>query len=402
MAEKGYVRVNLTEQPDIVIINTCTVTAAASKKCRQAINRIHHIAPQARIIATGCYAQLQPDELSAIPGITLIVGNKDKSDVDKWLNEIGVNKTRVTAIADVDEFTPAYSSGQRTRSFLKIQDGCDYFCAYCTVPHARGPSRSPHITDILKQAEIIVISGVKEIVLTGVNIGDFGRKNGQNLHQLLCELENIPGLGRLRISSIEPNLLNDEIIRQVAGSHVIAPHFHIPLQNGTDKLLSLMKRRYDTSLFLRKTEYIHQLIPQACIAADLIVGVPGETDTDFEQTLLLIENSEISYLHLFPYSERKNTLAAGMKGKVDEKTKKQRMDILTAVSERKWKQFCHAAIGQKHKVLFESSLKQGKMYGLTGNYVKFVTGFDAGLINQFREVVIEHFTPEGDASGLIL
>ncbi len=289
LEKEGYLRVQLTQNPDLVVVNTCTVTSLASKKSRQAIHRIHKIAPNAKIVAVGCYAQLKPEDLAQMEEVTLVLGTSGKFDISKYLDKDAEDSSKKTFIIPAEKdtlFAPAFSLGDRTRSFLKIQDGCDYFCAYCTVPFARGRSRSNSIANILEQATQIVKAGVKEIILSGVNIGDFGKNTGETLLELLKGLELVSGLERIRISSIEPNLLHDDIIEWVAGSKIIAPHFHIPLQCGSNELLTAMRRRYSTSLFSQKVQKIKECMPHACVAADVIVGVPGETGNIFENSIL--------------------------------------------------------------------------------------------------------------------
>lgn len=401
----GYLRVQLTQNPDLVVVNTCTVTSLASKKSRQAIHRIHKIAPAAKIVAVGCYAQLKPEDLAEMEEVSLVLGTTGKFSILKYLDKDVEGQVKKSFIIPAEQdkmFSPAFSLGDRTRSFLKIQDGCDYFCAYCTVPFARGRSRSDSITNIISEATQIVRAGVKEIILSGVNIGDFGKNTGETLLNLLKELEQVPGIERLRISSIEPNLLHDEIIEWVAGSKIIAPHFHIPLQCGSDELLSAMRRRYSTMVFSQKVQKIKECMPQACVAADVIVGVPGETSAIFENSIHFLQSLDISYLHVFSYSERENTAAAKMNGKVDEKEKKERSERLHQLSQKKMDLFKQQNMGLSHKVLFESVNDGGKMHGWTENYICFEAPFHTEWVNVIKNVVIESYSPDGNAQGRIL
>ena len=368
---QGYEKVSFDKEADIYVINTCSVTQVADKKCRQVIKKV--IGNGAKVIVMGCYSQLKPEEISAIEGVDLVLGTKEKFNavehVENLLN--GIN-TKILSheIGCIDGFDASYSITDRTRAFLKIQDGCDYYCSYCTVPLARGKSRNESITDTVEKAKTIAAKGIKEIVLTGVNVGDFGKSTNENFFELLKELDKIAVVERYRISSIEPNLLTDEIIDFIYHSEKFAPHFHIPLQSGCNKILALMKRRYKRDMFVRRVERIKELIPNACIGADVIVGFPDETNEDFSETLEFINNLRLSYLHVFPFSERPNTPAVSLRNKISPVLKDQRSKLLINISEQKRKQFYHENIGKMEKVIFESRVLNGKMLGFTGNYIK--------------------------------
>ena len=327
----GYLRVEDEEPSDIFVINTCTVTELANKKSKQAIRKVINHNPKAIIVAVGCYTQLKPEEVARIDGIDLILGSDNKNAVVEEVEKITTKGTAnlvINKLSKETPFVPSYSFGDRTRSFLKVQDGCDYYCSYCAIPNARGRSRNNSIELTVEKATEIVSKGVKEIILTGVNIGDFGKSTDETFFDLIKALEELPGLERLRISSIEPNLLTDEILERVSHSKVVVPHFHIPLQCGTNRLLQLMKRRYTTSLYQKKIETIKRLMSDACIAADVIVGIPGETEEEFEQTVQFIRSIDVSYLHIFTYSERENTLAVKMDQQVPVEIRKKRSKAL--------------------------------------------------------------------------
>lgn len=377
----GYQRVHENQTADVFIINTCTVTELANKKSRQAIHKIINRNPQTIVIAVGCYTQLKPNEVAAIKGVDYIFGSDNKMEVLKLINNLQKQTKPIVSVGkESNIFEPIFSFGDRTRSFFKVQDGCDYFCAYCTIPHARGRSRSNTVARTTEIAQNAVNKGVKEIVLTGVNIGDFGKNNNENFYQLLVELEKIDGLKRLRISSIEPNLLTDQIIEHVANSTVIMPHFHIPLQCGTDRLLSLMRRRYTTDFYKSRIEKIKNLMPDACIAADVIVGVPTETETDFNTICEFIQSLPLSYLHVFPYSERANTLAVKME-MVPNEIRKHRSQQLIAIGEQMTHKFLESQLGKNKPILFEADIHNGYMHGFTDNYIKVRTSVNQKLIN---------------------
>jgi len=389
-AEKGYSKVNFDEQADVYVINTCSVTDTADKKCRYIINKAVKTAPEATIIVNGCYAQLKGDEIAKIPGVDLVLGAENKFDFFDFLEKKhGKNKEaelHACEINDVKKYNSAYSLNDRTRSFLNVQDGCDYVCTYCTIPLARGKSRSNSVALSVKEAREIAEKGFKEIVLTGVNIGDFGHGTPENFLQLIQELDKIEAIERYRISSIEPNLLTDEILEFVSKSKKFVPHFHIPLQAGSNKILKLMKRRYNRELFQTKIECINQLIPNAFIGVDVIVGFPNETPEDFQETYDFLNSLNISFLHVFSFSVRKNTPAAEMENKVSASEIKRRSDILHALSNQKHTNFYERFIGKKAVVLFEQQKVKGKIQGFTENYLKVETEYKKELVNQIVEV----------------
>ena len=361
LAEQGIRKARAGEKADICVVNTCSVTELADKKCRQAIRRINKQHPGAFIVVTGCYAQLKPEEVSNIEGVDLVLGAEQKLDMINYLEDLKKKTSGGAIIAsqtkDIRTFSPSCSSDDRTRHFLKVQDGCDYFCSYCTIPFARGRSRNGTIESLVKQAEKVAAEGGKEIVLTGVNIGDFGKTTGETFLDLIRALDNVEGIERYRISSIEPNLITDEAIEFVANSQRFAPHFHIPLQSGSDDVLQLMKRRYDTALFRHKIEKIKSIIPHAFIGVDVIVGTRGETDVYFEDAQRFIESLDITQLHVFSYSERPGTQALKIEYAVDPKTKHKRSQLLMDISDQKLHAFYEAHIGQGATVLFEHTRK---------------------------------------------
>ncbi|HHU96337.1 MAG TPA: tRNA (N(6)-L-threonylcarbamoyladenosine(37)-C(2))-methylthiotransferase MtaB [Petrimonas sp.] len=387
----GVPRARRGQPADICVINTCTVTELADKKSRQMIRRAVHENPNAYVVVTGCYAQLKPDELAAIEGVDLVLGTEQKLDLIKHLgNHIKKEKTEsvVSKANQIRTFAYSISADDRTRYFLKVQDGCDYFCSYCTIPFARGRSRNGSIAKLLRQAEQVVEEGGKEIVLTGVNIGDFGRTTGEAFIDLIRELDRVEGVERYRISSIEPNLLSDEIIDFVASSRRFTPHFHIPLQAGSDAVLRLMGRRYDTALFRQKIERIKTVMPHAFIGVDVIVGVRGETDACFEEGRAFIESLDFSQLHVFTYSERPGTRALQVDHVVPHKTKQARSKVLLDLSARKLYAFYQSQEGSRREVLFEHTRRGRKMHGFTENYVRLHADFDLALINRVIEVEV--------------
>ncbi|MDD4745694.1 MAG: tRNA (N(6)-L-threonylcarbamoyladenosine(37)-C(2))-methylthiotransferase MtaB [Salinivirgaceae bacterium] len=366
--EAGYEKVDFNKKADVYVINTCSVTEVADKKCRNIIQKAIKQNSEAQIVVVGCYAQLKPEQIQNIDGVDIILSNRDKHKVVDFVEKKFVGSS-ICDYKDLDEFNSAWSIDDRTRSFLKIQDGCDYFCSYCTIPIARGLSRSDLIKNVIEEAKAIVSKGVKEIVLTGVNIGDFGRKQGESLYDLLVEMQNIEGLERLRISSIEPNLLENRIIDLAAKSSVLMPHFHIPLQCGTDKLLKLMRRRYTTSDFKARIRYIQKIIPQAFIAIDIIVGVPEESNDDFNKTISFLELLGLSELHIFTYSERPNTKALEM-AQVPKTIRKQRSQILHQKGVELSTKFAHQLESTVRPVLFEKGNNKKSISGFTDNYLK--------------------------------
>lgn len=397
LIEKGYEKTKEEKQADIYIINTCSVTDVADHKCRQAVAHLHRQNPDARIIVTGCYAQLKPDEIIKLPGVDLVLGINEKLDIDKYVEEIeSGNKNHIqhTETQDIKDFYPSRSYDDRTRCFLKVQDGCDYYCTYCTIPYARGKSRSGSIEDIIKETHKAVEEGAKEVVITGVNIGDFGRGHGVKFIDLIKELEKTDGIDRYRISSIEPNLLSDEIIEFVSKSDKFAPHFHIPLQSGSNDVLKLMGRRYKRELFQHKIELIKQMIPNAFIGVDVIVGTRGETPEFFEDSKNFIESLPISQLHVFSYSERAGTKALQIPYIVSADEKKRRSAELHEISERKIKDFYQSHQGQKATVLWENTNKNGYMFGFTENYIRVTTPYDKTLVNTFQAVELGEFSDD--------
>ena len=395
LADRGVRKVRTGEKADICVINTCSVTELADKKCRQAIRRIAKLHPGAFIVVTGCYAQLKPEEVAHIEGVDLVLGAEQKLDILEYLDQRDSleKKEREGAIVvskskDIRSFSPSCSADDRTRHFLKVQDGCDYFCSYCTIPFARGRSRNGTIASMVEQAREVARQGGKEIVLTGVNIGDFGKSTHETFIDLIRALDEVEGIVRYRISSIEPNLITDEAIDFVASSQRFAPHFHIPLQSGSDEVLRLMQRRYDTALFRHKIEKVKTVMPHAFIGVDVIVGTRGETDACFEDAYDFIESLDVSQLHVFSYSERPGTQALKIDYVVDPKTKHARSQRLLDLSDRKLRNFYEAHRGQWATVLFEHTRKEGKMYGFTENYIKVEIPYDERLVNETRRIVL--------------
>ena len=366
------------DEVDLCLINTCSVTDVADHKCRQAIHRLVRKYPHAFVVVTGCYAQLEPEEVSAIEGVDLVLGSNEKASLVDFLSNAWTGEAKTESLhrhftvktKEIKSFAPSCSRGNRTRFFLKVQDGCDYFCTYCTIPYARGFSRSPSIESLVEQAKNAAAEGGKEIVLTGVNIGDFGKNTGESFLDLVKALDGIDGIERYRISSLEPDLISDDLIHYCAGSRAFMPHFHIPLQSGSDEVLKMMHRRYDTQLFEQKIRLIKQLIPHAFIGVDVIVGMRGETAEHFEQTYRFLDSLDITQLHVFPYSERPGTAALKIEGRVDEKTKKQRSARLLALSEQKTHDFYQQYIGSRQLVLMEKAQRGRAMHGFTPNYIR--------------------------------
>ena len=385
--KRGYRHVEATSPADIYVINTCSVTEHADKKCRNIIRRLHKVNPAARIVVTGCYAQLKPQEIAALEGVYAVLGAKDKARTVAVAID-GPGGIYAAPRNDAKGFMGAYSSGERTRSFLKVQDGCDYFCTYCTVPLARGASRNISIAQLTSQARDIAASGIKEVVLTGVNTGDFGRSTGESFLDLLKALNEVEGIERYRISSIEPNLLTGEIVDWIASGTKFLPHFHIPLQSGCDKTLAAMHRRYDTQFFADKIAYIRSRMDNVFFGIDVIVGFPGETEEDFLETYHFLERIAPAFIHIFPYSRRAGTVAAAMKPQVQECVKTKRVQMLEELCERLHSEFCKANEGRTEQVLFESTDKGGKMFGYTRNYIKVERPYDSALIGQIAEVVL--------------
>ena len=402
MIEAGFAKVDISEPADVYIFNTCSVTELADKKCKQVIKKAIRQNPNAFIVVTGCFAQLKPETVSDIEGVDLVLGSNEKFDVLQYMDDFKkVDKTVILAgkISKNKEFKPSYSFGDRTRCFLKVQDGCDYFCSYCTIPFARGRSRSDTISNTLIQAQKAANSGAKEIILTGVNIGDFGKENNETFFDLIKELEKIDQIERFRISSIEPNLLTDEILNFVASSKKFMPHFHIPLQSGSDKVLKLMKRKYDTQLFASKIERIKTLIPDAFIGVDVIVGVRGESEQDFITTHEFLADLDIAQLHVFTYSERPNTQALNIDDIVPIPVRKERSKRLHELSDKKTRAYYKKFIAQEAEILFEGTEHNGMINGFTANYIKVEVPFDTKLSNTIAKVKLKHLSL--DSSNMI-
>src|SRR5512133_2017778 len=387
--DEMFERVDPGSNADVFVINTCSVTDTADRKCRQAVRKIIHHNPGAFIAVVGCYAQLRPDEAASIEGVDLVLGNNEKFDIAAYIRNLdkkSVAEVHSCEAVDNAGFKISWSAGDRTRTFLKVQDGCDYHCSYCTIPKARGNSRNPRISEIVDEASEVTASGVREMVLTGVNVGDFGKSTGETLEDLLRALVKVPGLERLRLSSIEPNLLTDGIARLIAEEPVLMPHIHMPLQSGNDKILGLMRRRYKREIFRERVTLIRKLIPGASVGADVITGFPGETAEDFEDTLHFLEALPLTYLHVFSFSPRPGTPAASMPGAVPASEKERRSRQLSRLSESRRTLFMKAASGEIADVLFERADADGMIAGFTGNYIRTVVPFREGLSGTVRKV----------------
>lgn len=395
----GFERVAFEEEADVYVINTCSVTNQGDKSSRNIIRQAVKNNPDAMVIVIGCYAQLKPGEVGSIEGVDIVLGTQEKFNIPSYLGNLEKQKTtdiKITRLADIRSFHQAFSRDDRTRSFLKIQDGCDYYCSFCTIPYARGGSRNDTIQNTVRETQKAVERGFKEVVLTGVNIGDFGKSTGENFLGLIMALEKVEGLHRLRLGSIEPNLLHDKIIERVAASKVIMPHFHIPLQSGSDEILSLMKRKYSTGLFARRIQRIRELIPHAFIGVDVIAGTNGETDNHFQESYDFINSFDISQLHAFTYSERSGTQALKIPWKVDIEERKHRTQRYINLSEKKLRAFYEKHLGTKHTVLFEKPLKSGEvMSGFTDNYIRVETPYKEELVNELRDVKLQTILPNG-------
>ena len=393
----GFAKKDFDEVADVYVINTCSVTDNADKECRQIVRKIQRKAPEALVVITGCYAQLKPKEIAAIPGVDLVLGAAEKFNIAQHLKEISKNDaTKICScdVEDVNIFVPSHSVNERTRIFLKVQDGCDYNCSFCTIPMARGKSRSDEINNVIENVNAIAAGGAKEIVLTGINLGDFGKgytggkKHGENFFDLIKELDALPGIERYRISSIEPNLLSNEIIEFVSNSRHFMPHFHIPLQSGSNNTLAAMRRRYKKELYAEKIGLIKLLMPHCCIGVDVIVGFPGETQEDFAETVTFLRGLDISYLHVFTYSERDNTHALTIAPVVPMHVRNERNKILRNLSYEKMQAFTQKHIGQTRKVLFEHVNKNGMMEGYSDNYIKVSSPYKTEWENQIVDWVI--------------
>jgi len=393
-----FERVPSSSVADIYVINTCSVTDIADKKCRQAIKKFITLSPGAFIAAVGCYAQVKPGEIAAIPGVDLVLGTNEKFNITDYIEKHKKGDTAevfTCELSSSDAYKPSFSIGDRTRAFLKVQDGCDYGCSYCTVPLARGRSRNPEVSSIIAEAEEIAKAGIKEIVLTGVNIGDFGKSTGDSFVSLLRELVKVSGIERFRISSIEPNLITDEVIELAGINSKILPHFHIPLQSGCDKILGLMRRRYTRDVFADRVKLIRKKFPLAGIGADVIVGFPGEDASDFEDTYSFLSDMEVSYLHVFTFSERPGTIAEKLPGKVVYNEKELRRKRLILLSESKNTEFMNANIGSETEVLFEGTRSEGLITGLTSNYIRIEHPWQSVLASQIKKVRLTSIAPSG-------
>ena len=397
MLEKdGFVKKEFDEKADVYVINTCSVTDNADKECRHLVRRIQRKAPESLVVITGCYAQLKPTEIASIPGVDLVLGAAEKFNISQHLKELSKGDSGKISSCDIEEvngFTASWSVNDRTRTFLKVQDGCDYGCSFCTIPMARGKSRSDTVSNVVANAHAMAAQGVKEIVLTGVNLGDFGysaaptadglrKEKAENFYELVRALDAVEGIERFRISSIEPNLLGPEIIQFVAGSKRFMPHFHIPLQSGSNKILGAMRRRYKRELYAERVAMIKEVMPHCCIGVDVIVGFPGETDVDFKDTFDFLHGLDISYLHVFTYSERDNTFALDLKPVVPINIRNERNKALRNLSYMKMQYFTAQHQGSSRKVLFERNGKNGLMEGYTDNYIKITAAYDSSKANE--------------------
>lgn len=409
----GYAEVDFSQPSDVYVVNTCSVTDFADRKCRNVVRKALRTNPQALVVVVGCYAQLKPQEIADIPGVDMVLGAAEKFRILDYID--GLSKTsgkglvQAGAVSEVREFTNAYSFGDRTRSFLKVQDGCDYKCSFCTIPQARGRSRSDTVENVVANARALAAQGAREVVLTGVNIGDFG--NGTEVIEgakpkkealfidLIRELDHVEGIERFRISSIEPNLCTDEIIGFVAGSRRFAPHFHLPLQSGNDKQLQQMRRRYRRDLYADRVAAIKRVMPHCCIGVDVIVGFPGETEEDFLETYHFLQALDVSYLHVFTYSERANTPAAEMEGVVPMHERRRRNDMLAILSEKKRRHFYEQYLGQTRPVLFEHSKTPGRVSGFTDNYIKIEAELEEVWINHVAPLSLQSLSPDGLVLG---
>ena len=402
--EDGYIRVDFDDPADIYVINTCSVTENADKQFKQIVRKALKTNPKAFLAAVGCYAQLKPEELASVDGVDLVLGAKEKFNITQYIDDLTKNNEGIVhscEISETDFYVGSYSIGDRTRAFLKVQDGCDYKCTYCTIPMARGISRSDTIENILSNAKKISDKGIKEIVLTGVNIGDYGKgefgnkKHEHTFLELVQALDKVEGIERLRISSIEPNLIKDETIDLIAQSKSFVPHFHIPLQSGSNEILKKMKRRYLRELYVSRVAKIREVMPDACIGVDVIVGFPGETDEHFLETYHFLNELDISYLHVFTYSERDNTEAVLMDGVVPDAVRAKRSKMLRGLSAKKRNAFYESQLGKEKTVLFESDNKQGYIHGFTENYVKVKAPWDPVLVNTLHKVKLTKIDVDG-------
>ncbi len=399
--QKGYQKVEFTDTPDIFIINTCSVTENADKKCHKIVREARSISPDAYVTIIGCYAQLKPQEIASIPGVDAVLGAAEKFRLVELLDGFVRKPQPEVHASDIEaanKFNTSFSINDRTRTFLKVQDGCDYSCSFCTIPLARGGSRSDSIANIVKTAKEIAATDVKEIVLTGVNTGDFGIQEGKRVERfidLIKALEEIEGIDRIRISSIEPNLLTDEIIEFVSVSKKFVPHFHIPLQSGSNKILRLMRRRYQRELYVERVNKIKSLMPHCCIGVDVIVGFPGETREDFLETYEFLNALDVSYLHVFTYSERENTVAASLDGSVPGNQRADRSKMLHTLSDKKRRRFYEDNLQKEDVVLFENDVENGMMHGFTQNYIRVTAKYDPILVNELKRVKLVSINGNG-------
>lgn len=403
--DRGFKIVPYHQKADFYVLNSCSVTANANKKGRNAIARAYALNPQATIIVTGCYAQLKSEEVANLQGVKFVFGVNNKAEIGNIIDAaVSYDLPFVSATPhnEMKSFFPAFSKGDRTRAFLKVQDGCDYFCAYCTIPFARGRSRNQSIADCVKQVQLLANEGMKEVVISGVNIGDFGKSTGENFLQLLTEIVKIDGIERFRIGSIEPDLLTDEMIHFIANEPKIMPHFHIPLQTGSNLLLKLIGRHYDTYLYKHKIELIKTLIPSAFIGIDLIVGVNGETQAMFDETVEFVKSLDISFIHHFQYSERENTRALKFTPRTTPAEKKNRSQVITQISNEKHAYFVKQQFGNQFNVLFESTRKAGKMFGFTENYIRVAVDYDKNLVNKITTVKLNEIIDSETVSAVIV
>lgn len=404
LEDEGFVRVDFSEYADMYVINTCSVTDNADKRFKSIVKQAQKVNPDAFVAAIGCYAQLKPEELAAVDGVDLVLGATEKFKIADYVNDLSKNnfgEVHSCEISEADFYVGSYAIGDRTRAFLKVQDGCDYKCTYCTIPLARGISRSDTLQNVLDKAAEISEKDIKEIVLTGVNIGDYGKGEfGNKTHDhtfldLVKALDTVKGIHRLRISSIEPNLLKNETIEFVGSSNSFVPHFHIPLQSGSDTILKLMRRRYLTDLYVDRVNKIKEIMPHACIGVDVIVGFPGETEEHFLTTYNFLNQLDVSYLHVFTYSERDNTKAVEMDGVVPKKVRDKRSKMLRGLSVKKRRAFYEGQLGSVRTVLFEADNKEGYIHGFTENYVKVKSPWDPSLVNTLQEVKLTEIAEDG-------
>ncbi|MFV0590448.1 MAG: tRNA (N(6)-L-threonylcarbamoyladenosine(37)-C(2))-methylthiotransferase MtaB [Draconibacterium sp.] len=403
--EVGFDRVEFEDEADVYVINTCSVTNQGDKESRNIIRRAVRKNPNAMVIVVGCYSQLKPEEVGHIEGVDLVLGTQEKFHIPAYLGDLQKKETthvQTTRLANIKSYHRAFSWGDRTRSFLKIQDGCDYYCSFCTIPFARGRSRNDTIENTVAEAKKAVDKGFKEVILTGVNIGDFGKTTGENFRDLLIALEKTEGLNRLRLGSVEPNLLKDEIIELVAGSKVIMPHFHLPLQSGSDEILSLMKRKYSTDLYRKRVERIREIVPHAFIGVDVIAGTNGETESYFQESYDFLNSLEISQLHAFTYSERSGTQALKIPWKVEVEDRKRRTQMYINLSEKKLRAFYEKNLGTEQTVLFEDNKSHDHMNGFTENYIKVEIPYNEKLVNRLHPVKLKSILQNGHVDVSLL